>query len=354
MGIDINLYKKLYHFDLELDIRIGNEILAIIGESGSGKTMLLKIISGIEKADKGYIKVENDIYFDKDRKIDMKIQERKVGFLFQNYALYPHLTVIENLLIVKDKQNDSYEEARNLLKVFKIEHLENIYPSEISGGEKQRVALARMIFSKPKIILMDEPFSALDTNLKWEIEKDLIIFLKEYKRPTIFVTHNIDEALRISDKILLLKKGKVIDFGDKNKVLKNLKSIESAKLLGYKNFINLKINDGVVYLEDLNLRVDGLRIKEKNYKKAVLDSKKFSIYKSKDKNQFAIKLKLKYFTEDSNSYIFVFYNEFNLEKNLSVELNKSIYKEDEIRKFINDKEEYNLYYNKDDILFFKH
>lgn len=354
MGIDINLYKKLYHFNLELDLRIENEILAVIGESGSGKTMLLKIISGIEKADKGYIKVENDIYFDKDRKIDMKIQERKVGFLFQNYALFPHLTVIENLLIVKDKQNDSYEEARNLLKVFKIEHLENIYPSEISGGEKQRVALARMIFSKPKIILMDEPFSALDTNLKWEIEKDLIIFLKEYKRPTIFVTHNIDEALRISDKILLLKKGKIIDFGDKNKVLKNLKSIESAKLLGYKNFINLKINDGVVYLEDLNLRVDGLIIKEKNYRKAVLDSKKFSIYKSKDKNQFAIKLKLKYFTEDSNSYIFVFYNEFNLEKNLSVELNKSIYKEDEIRKFINDREEYNLYYNKEDILFFKH
>jgi len=208
--LDVDIQKKLEFFELDIKFTVGNILLAIQGMSGSGKTTILNCISGIKTADKGHIRLNNRILFSSNDNVNMKIKDRNVGYVFQNYALFPHMTVIENILFGVDKKNINYEKELSYISdMMKISHLMNKYPSEISGGEKQRVAFARAMITRPDILLLDEPFSALDEDLKEDIYKDLLNIKKSQNIPIILITHNKNEAKILADKIIYIHNGKI-------------------------------------------------------------------------------------------------------------------------------------------------
>ena len=208
--LDVDIQKKLEFFELDIKFTVGNGLLAIQGMSGSGKTTILNCISGIKTADKGHIRLNNKIFFSSNDNINMKIKDRNVGYVFQNYALFPHMTVKENILFGVDKKNINYEKELSYISdMMKIRHLMDKYPSEISGGEKQRVAFARAMITRPDILLLDEPFSALDEDLKEDIYKDLLNIKKSQNIPIILITHNKNEAKILADKIIYIRNGKI-------------------------------------------------------------------------------------------------------------------------------------------------
>lgn len=208
--LDVDIQKKLEFFELDIKFTVGNGLLAIQGMSGSGKTTILNCISGIKTADKGHIRLNNKILFSSNDNINMKIKDRNVGYVFQNYALFPHMTVKENILFGVNKKYTDYEKELSYISdMMKIRHLMDKYPSEISGGEKQRVAFARAMIIRPDILLLDEPFSALDEDLKEDIYKDLLNIKKSQNIPIILITHNKNEAKILADKIIYIHNGKI-------------------------------------------------------------------------------------------------------------------------------------------------
>jgi len=208
--LDVDIQKKLEFFELDIKFTVGNGLLAIQGMSGSGKTTILNCISGIKTADKGHIRLNNKIFFSSNDNINMKIKDRNVGYVFQNYALFPHMTVKENILFGVNKKYTDYEKELSYISdMMKIRHLMDKYPSEISGGEKQRVAFARAMIIRPDILLLDEPFSALDEDLKEDIYKDLLNIKKSQNIPIILITHNKNEAKILADKIIYIHNGKI-------------------------------------------------------------------------------------------------------------------------------------------------
>lgn len=196
------------------------DFLAVTGPSGSGKTTLLRIIAGLEDSE-GEILIEDEVWLDKKTKLPP--QKRGVGFVFQDFALFPNMKVIDNLLYVnKDKQL-----AQELLDMVELNELKNRYPAMLSGGQKQRVALCRALMRKPKILLLDEPFSALDMEMREKLQRDVYNFHQKFNLTTIMVSHSPSEIYRLADFAMLLKNGKVVKFGHPSDVL--LKTSGSAK-----------------------------------------------------------------------------------------------------------------------------
>lgn len=208
--LEVSIKKKLAFFDLNISFTLKKGLLAVQGFSGSGKTTTLDCISGIKTPDSGYIKLNDKYMYNSDEKINIKPKNRHIGYVFQNYALFPNMKVKENILFGVDKKNkDNVEYAMDLSERMKIEHLLDRYPSDISGGEKQRVAFARALAVKPKILLMDEPFSALDEDLKQRLYQDFLEFKSNEKIPMILITHNNTEAKMLSDEIIYVENGKI-------------------------------------------------------------------------------------------------------------------------------------------------
>ena len=228
--IYINVRKKLsgvienMELEFKLNIKKG-EFLAIIGESGSGKTTLLRIIAGLEKSE-GEIIVDKEIW--QNEKIFVPPQKREIGFVFQDFALFPNMNVLENLLYVK---NDK-DLANHLLKISGIENLKNRYPNTLSGGQKQRVALARALMRKPKILLLDEPFSALDEKRREDLQDRLYFFHKEFDLTTIMVSHSSSEVYKLADNLVELNYGKIKRYGNAKKLLINSKTSEKFTIRG--------------------------------------------------------------------------------------------------------------------------
>ncbi len=236
-----NLEVELKDFNLLIDqiyLEEGN-IYAILGPSGSGKSSLIEAILGFRRLKRGKISL-----FDKDI-TNLETFKRNFGYLPQNLALFPHMKVKDNILYPlrakKENINNKKELFNKLIQESKLEKLLDRYPINLSGGEKQRVALIRAIIATPKLLLLDEPFSALDEGLKRELQFNLKEMLKRYKITTLFITHDINEALFLADKLYILINGKVIQEGDYKDILDKPASIEVAKYLGYQNIFRAQI-----------------------------------------------------------------------------------------------------------------
>ncbi len=223
--IHIDIYKKLQgangnmSLDIHLNIQQG-DFLAVGGESGSGKTTLLRIIAGLEKA-QGSIKVENNIW--QDNATFLPPQKREIGFVFQNYALFPNLTILENLLFV---QKD-IKLAQKLLEITKLDSLKTRLPHTLSGGQKQRVSLCRAMMRRPKILLMDEPLSALDPTMRTTLQNEILALHKAFNTTTIMVSHDPSEIYKLANKVIILNHGNIINNGLPKDVL--LKTSGSQK-----------------------------------------------------------------------------------------------------------------------------
>lgn len=203
--LSVYIEKELELFKLDIKFNIGKEVLAIQGASGSGKTTILNIIAGLLKADRSEIANGDVILESSNKKIYLPSRKRNVGYMFQNYGLFPHLNVEKNIKFAM-KDNELYD---ILLNVLNLTDLLKRYPSDISGGEKQRVALLRTLVTKPKVLLMDEPFSALDTELKEKLYPSFRELIKSLDIPVVIITHDNDEAKILADKIIHIDKGKI-------------------------------------------------------------------------------------------------------------------------------------------------
>ncbi|HDK7166578.1 TPA: ATP-binding cassette domain-containing protein [Clostridium botulinum] len=209
--IKLDIVKSLNHFDLQCKLTLGNEVVALQGSSGSGKTTILDCIAGIRTPDKGIIKIDNKIVFSSSENINLPIRDRHIGYLFQNYALFPHMTVEENILFgVKNQKNYDISYIKYITETFKIEHLKDRKPNQISGGEKQRVALARALAIKPNVLMLDEPFSALDKDTKEVVYKEFMEYKKKFRISIILVTHNSYEAELLADRSIIIHEGVLV------------------------------------------------------------------------------------------------------------------------------------------------
>lgn len=217
MGISFDLYKQLDHFALDVSFSMGDEFLVIEGPSGAGKTTILNCLSGIVVPDAGLITLGDDTLF-KSGDINIPVEKRNISYLFQNYALFPHMTVRNNVLYgLKNKteyknkalRKDLLDFADHTMEILGISHLAEKNATAISGGEKQRTALARAMVTKPSLLLLDEPFSALDENTKEKIYEEFAAFKETLKIPTILITHNHREAELFADKHITLEKGRI-------------------------------------------------------------------------------------------------------------------------------------------------
>lgn len=260
--------KKLGSFILDVEFEANGEILALLGASGCGKSMTLKCIAGIENPDEGEIILNNRMLFHSKKKINLTPQTRKVGLLFQNYALFPNMTLEENIAMGVPKNHPNKNDTiKDKIKAFSLEGLETNYPHQLSGGQQQRVALARMLVNEPEILMLDEPFSALDEHLRWQMEQEISSILRNHKGSALYVSHNKDEVYRICDKIAVLANGKIEDIKEKEKLFNNPQTLNAAILTGCKNISRaIKISDNKIYAIDWDLELQCNEIIKDNIK----------------------------------------------------------------------------------------
>lgn len=242
MSLYMNIENNLSSFNLKVNFEHKKGILGFLGASGSGKSMSLKCISGLVTPNKGKIIVNDKIFFDSEKKINLTPQKRKVGYLFQNYALFPNMNIIENIEIGISHMNNQEKKSLSIeyIERLGLSGLEKHYPWQLSGGQQQRVALARALITSPDILLLDEPFSALDQHLRNNLEKELMSILKDYNGSVIFVTHDIDEAYRVCDNIIVYENGVSLENREKKDLFKRPKTLSEATLTGCKNISKAK------------------------------------------------------------------------------------------------------------------
>ncbi|MCA2702086.1 MAG: molybdate ABC transporter permease subunit [Microcystis sp. M179S2] len=239
IGLFVDIEKSLPGFNLSVTFNCQNQPLGLLGASGSGKSLILRSLAGVETPSRGRIVLNGRILFDSEKGINLPSRQRRIGFVVQNYALFPHLTVAENIAFSLPKNLSKKvikQQIANQLELVQLPGMENRYPHQLSGGQQQRVAIARALASRPEALLLDEPFSALDTHLRAQLERQMIKTLSNYDGVTIFVTHNMDEAYRICENLLVMEKGRAIANNSKQKIFERPDSVSLAKITGCKNF----------------------------------------------------------------------------------------------------------------------
>jgi len=246
IGLFVDIEKYLPGFNLSVTFNCQNQPLGLLGASGSGKSLILRSLAGVETPSRGRIVLNGRILFDSEKGINLPSRQRRIGFVVQNYALFPHLTVAENIAFSLPKNLSKKvikQQIANQLELVQLPGMENRYPHQLSGGQQQRVAIARALASRPEALLLDEPFSALDTHLRAQLERQMIKTLSNYDGVTIFVTHNMDEAYRICENLLVMEKGRAIANNSKQKIFERPDSVSLAKITGCKNLSRAKIID---------------------------------------------------------------------------------------------------------------
>lgn len=242
MSLQINIKKALGDFRLDVKFTAEEEIISILGASGCGKSMTLKCIAGVETPDEGRIVIGNRVLFDSEKKINLSPQKRKVGYLFQDYALFPNMTVEENIGAgINLPRAERAKAVQEKIEAFFLRGLEKKRPAQLSGGQKQRTALARIMASEPEIIMLDEPFCALDSHLKWQLEQQMMDLLKTFNGTVLLVSHNRNEVFRFSDTIAVISDGRVDTVSKKEELFKDPKTVSAALLTGCKNISRAEV-----------------------------------------------------------------------------------------------------------------
>ena len=237
--LEVSVKKSLPGFNLDVDFSIDQELLAILGPSGSGKTMTMQCIAGLIKPDKGYIKLNDKVLLDSGKGINLKPRVRGVGFVFQNYALFPHLNTEDNIAYGINGLPKEQIKMRvsELMAKMHIAGLGKRYPKQLSAGQQQRIALARAIAPEPELLLLDEPFSALDSQVKERLELELMNLQNFYKGNILFVTHDLTEGYKLASKIAVYESGRVVQCDYKNRVIESPANRTVARLTGVRNIM---------------------------------------------------------------------------------------------------------------------
>ena len=247
MGLYVKIKKDFGGFVLDSEFEADAEVLGILGESGCGKSMTLRCIAGVVTPDEGRIELDGTVFFDSEKKINLKPQERHIGLLFQNYALFPNMNVIQNLQAGIRGQKLGKEEQQKriteMMEKFCLQGLERHKPSQLSGGQQQRVALARILLTRPRLLMLDEPFAALDEFLRWKLELELEDVLKEFDATTLFVSHNRDEIYRVCDRVCVMNRGLSSEPVPIKELFTAPVSREAAYLSGCKNFSDAAVTE---------------------------------------------------------------------------------------------------------------
>ena len=241
MSVNITIQKKLGNFRLDVHLESYAGRIGILGASGCGKSMTLKSIAGIEKPDSGQIILDGRTVFDSNRKINCKPQQRNVGYLFQNYALFPTMTVRANISAgLKGTRRENAARTAQMIRRFHLEGLENRLPGELSGGQQQRTALARIMAYEPDVILLDEPYAALDQFLRDRLQQEMMELLSGYNGTVILVSHNRDEIYQFSEELMIMEEGRMICSGKPKDLFENPQYTEAARLTGCKNIVPVR------------------------------------------------------------------------------------------------------------------
>ena len=251
MSLFVDIEKKLGAFHLHSQFEAPDETMALLGASGCGKSMTLKCIAGIVTPDRGRIVLNGRVLFDSEKKIDLTPQQRRVGYLFQQYALFPNMTVEQNLLcgIREGGRAEKRALAAEKIRMFRLEGLEKKRPAQLSGGQQQRVALARILCSEPQAILLDEPLSALDSYLRWSLELELSDLLASFHGPILWVSHDRGECRRNCRSVCVMEDGVSSPVTDMGSLLRRPGSVSAAKLAGCRNFLPAHRCEGGVRLD---------------------------------------------------------------------------------------------------------
>lgn len=236
MSLICTISHSYHHFSLDVSFSVGRETLGILGASGSGKTTILRAIAGILRPIRGRI-VADDVVF-QDGSTFLPPRKRHVGMLFQHYALFPEMTILENItLCLSGNRKEKRQRAMELLGLFHLENQAHQKPGELSGGQRQRAALARMMSTDPRLLLLDEPFSALDVHLRQEMMGLMKEVLEDFSGSAILVSHNPEEVARLCDRLLIVDEGEAVEEGEVGELFQGAKTLAGARLLGLGNVI---------------------------------------------------------------------------------------------------------------------
>ncbi len=243
MSLSVSIYKKLGNFTLDVSFQTDGGVLGLLGASGCGKSYTLKCIAGIERPDRGRIVLDDTVLFDSERHINLPPQKRRVGYLFQNYALFPNMTVRQNILcgLCHEKDKAKKEEAlQQMLSFLQLELLVNHRPAQLSGGQAQRVALGRIMVNQPRLLMLDEPFSALDSHLREKLQLEMRELLTQFGKDVLMVTHSRDEAYHLCNRIAVMDGGSLLTLQDTKKLFADPENCQAAALTGCKNIASAR------------------------------------------------------------------------------------------------------------------
>lgn len=259
MSLSVHIKKRVGDFQLTVDFEHTDGVTGILGASGCGKSMTLKCIAGIMKPDEGSIVLSSRVLFDSEKKINLKPQERNVGYLFQNYALFPNMTVEQNVLCGMSKEKNKAKrnvKLQEMMEIMELSSVKKLFPHQLSGGQQQRCALARILVSEPEVLLLDEPFSALDSYLREQLQTQVRAMLERFGKDVLMVSHSRDEVYYLCNQVAIMNQGSILNQGKTKDVFADPQSKTAAILTGCKNIADAhKAGEYEVYVPDWGIKL---------------------------------------------------------------------------------------------------